>query len=187
MIGLANVNARAWIATSAGEAGMDGQLDKIRITARLAVAWLSNPSTVATTDSIARFLSSAHAALLRLEGAANDQGENVAASDYTRAVSVRQSLASRNHIISMIDGKPYVLLRRHLSAHGLTPAEYRERYRLKRDYPMVAPALSEQRRAVAKRIGLSRSRGKSAAVAVSKEPEPVVKPGRRKLSLSLST
>src|SRR6185295_10249741 len=43
------------------------------------------------------------------------------------AVTVRRSLASRDHILSMIDGKPYKLLTRHLASHGLTPAQYRAR------------------------------------------------------------
>ena len=56
----------------------------------------------------------------------------------------------------MIDGKPYKTLRRHLSGHGLTPEQYRERYNLKSDYPMVSENYSEQRRAMAKKIGLGR-------------------------------
>ncbi|MGK4495599.1 MucR family transcriptional regulator, partial [Klebsiella pneumoniae] len=72
---------------------------------------------------------------------------------------VRKSLASKDHIISMIDGKPYKTLRRHLATHGMTPAEYRERYGLKPDYPMVAETYSESRRAMAKKIGLGRKPG----------------------------
>jgi predicted transcriptional regulator len=49
------------------------------------------------------------------------------------AVSVRKSLASRDHIISMIDCRPYKTLKKHLAAHGLTPAEYCERYGLRPD------------------------------------------------------
>jgi predicted transcriptional regulator len=60
----------------------------------------------------------------------------------------------------MIDGKPYMSLARHLKSHGLTPDEYRQRYGLKPDYPMVAPAYSQARRAMALRIGLG---GKAAA------------------------
>ncbi len=78
------------------------------------------------------------------------------AEQHTPAVSVRKSLASPDHIISMIDGKPYRTLRRHLSGHGLTPEDYRKRYGLKDDYPMVAPSYSESRRAMAKTIGLGR-------------------------------
>ena len=69
-------------------------------------------------------------------------------------MSVRKSLASKDHIISMIDGKPYKTLRRHLSTHGLTPEEYRARYNLKPDYPMVSENYSQVRRDMAKKIGL---------------------------------
>ncbi|RZL81129.1 MAG: transcriptional regulator, partial [Sphingomonas sp.] len=75
------------------------------------------------------------------------------------------SLASKDHIISMIDGKPYKTLRRHLSTNGLTPEQYRERYGLKPDYPMVAEAYSESRRAMAKKIGLGRKPGQKASSA----------------------
>lgn len=75
------------------------------------------------------------------------------------AVSVRKSLANRNFIISMIDGKPYSTLKKHLAGHGLTPAEYRDRFGLKPDYPMTAPAYSELRSAMAKQSGLGRKPG----------------------------
>ena len=72
------------------------------------------------------------------------------------AVTLRKSLASPEHLISMIDGKPYRMLKRHLSTHGITPDEYRSRYKLPGDYPMVAPAYAAQRSELAKRIGLGR-------------------------------
>ena len=56
--------------------------------------------------------------------------------------------------IAMIDGKPYRTLRRHLSGNGLTPEQYRARYKLKTDYPMVAESYSEARRAMAVPGGL---------------------------------
>jgi predicted transcriptional regulator len=62
----------------------------------------------------------------------------------------------------MIDGKPYKSLKRHLGTHGLTPAEYRERYGLKPDYPMVAENYAELRRGLAKKIGLGRKPGQKA-------------------------
>lgn len=74
------------------------------------------------------------------------------------AVSVRKSLASKDHILSLIDGKPYKTLKRHLSFNGLTPKDYRARYGLPSDYPMVAPNYSEARRAVAEKLGLGRRR-----------------------------
>jgi predicted transcriptional regulator len=82
---------------------------------------------------------------------------------------VRKSLASKDHIISLIDGKPYKTLRRHLSTHGLTPEDYRQRYNLKPDYPIVAPTYSEHRRAMAHKIGLG-ARGRAAKGA----PAPTV-------------
>ena len=54
----------------------------------------------------------------------------------------------------MIDGKSYKTLRRHLSTHGLTPVQYRDRYKLKADYPMVAQNYSDMQRAMAMKIGL---------------------------------
>jgi predicted transcriptional regulator len=63
----------------------------------------------------------------------------------------------------MIDGKPYKTLKRHLGMHGLTPAQYRERYGLKSDYPMVAENYAEMRRGLAKKIGLGRKPGTKVA------------------------
>lgn len=81
------------------------------------------------------------------------------------AVSVRKSLASPDFILSLIDGKPYKTLKRHLTNHGLTPQAYRERYKLPADYPMVAPGFAEQRRLIANKIGLGRRISGSAATA----------------------
>jgi predicted transcriptional regulator len=73
----------------------------------------------------------------------------------------------------MIDGKSYKTLRRHLANNGMTPAEYRERYNLKADYPMVAATYSESRRAMAKKIGLGRKPGQAnAAKAEAAKPAP---------------
>ena len=94
--------------------------------------------------------------------------------EHVPAVSVRKSLASRDHIISLIDGKPYKSLKRHIGRHGLTPAEYRERYNLAKDYPMVAPGYSEQRREVAQRLGLGRKKVEASDVTVAPEPETPV-------------
>lgn len=63
----------------------------------------------------------------------------------------------------MIDGKPYKTLRRHLSTNGMTPEEYRQRYNLKSDYPMVAPSYSAARQEMAKKIGLGRKPGQTSA------------------------
>ena len=77
-------------------------------------------------------------------------------------VSIKKSM-SASHLISMEDGRPYKSLKRHLTARGLTPAQYREKWSLPLDYPMVAPNYSKARSELAKAIGLGQTRkGKKA-------------------------
>ena len=135
----------------------------VELATDLTIAWLGNPNNRATAEEVPEFLKKMHATVSELSGEAATTTELSADDDeeHVPAVSVRKSLGSKDHIISMIDGKPYKTLRRHLSTHGLTPEEYRQRYNLKPDYPMVAPSYSEQRRAMAKRIGLGQ-RGSAA-------------------------
>ncbi|SFM89788.1 ROS/MUCR transcriptional regulator protein [Methylobacterium pseudosasicola] len=66
---------------------------------------------------------------------------------------VRRSV-QQDGIVSFIDGQAYRTLKRHLTAKGLSPQSYRERYGLPADYPMVAPSYAERRSALAKAIGL---------------------------------
>ena len=61
-----------------------------------------------------------------------------------------------DHLISFIDGRKYKSLKRHLNAHDMTAAAYRERYGLPNDYPMVASGYSAQRREMARSLGLGR-------------------------------
>jgi hypothetical protein len=85
----------------------------------------------------------------------------------------------------MIDGRPYKSLKRHIGVHGMTPADYRARYNLPSDYPMVAPAYSDARREVARRLGLGRKPLAAAAPlaaappAVSEATAPTTAPKRR--------
>ncbi len=75
------------------------------------------------------------------------------------AVSIRSSVKN-DHIVCLEDGKKLKMLKRHLMTHyNLTPAEYRTRWNLPADYPMVAPAYAERRRELAKKIGLGRKPG----------------------------
>ncbi|MCG7505909.1 MucR family transcriptional regulator [Mesorhizobium retamae] len=74
------------------------------------------------------------------------------------AVSVRKSL-THDYLVSLEDGKQYRTLKRHLSGLGLTPEEYRAKWNLPADYPMVAPAYAERRSALAKQLGLGRKPG----------------------------
>ncbi len=102
--------------------------------------------------------------------------------EYTPAVTARKSLASKDHIVSMIDGKQYKTLRRHLGTHGLTAEQYRERYNLKPDYPMVAENYSAARRAMAHKIGLGQKGRQARAASASAAPAQPTKRAPRKSS-----
>lgn len=79
------------------------------------------------------------------------------------AVPVSRSVSDET-IICLEDGKAFKSLRRHLSSkYGLTPDQYRTRWGLSADYPMVAPAYARQRSALAKTLGLGRRRADSVA------------------------
>ncbi|RZM35753.1 MAG: transcriptional regulator [Sphingomonas sp.] len=134
-------------------------LNAVELATELTIAWLGNPNTRSSADDVPAFLGKMHETVSALLGSSNEPVPTETATEYTPAVTARKSLASKDHIISMIDGKSYKTLRRHLATHGMTPAEYRERYGLKPDYPMVAENYSESRRAMAKKIGLGRKPG----------------------------
>jgi predicted transcriptional regulator len=72
------------------------------------------------------------------------------------AVPIRKSV-TETFLVCLEDGKKLKMLKRHLKTrYNLTPSEYRQRWDLPHDYPMVAPAYAEQRSALAKKIGLGR-------------------------------
>jgi predicted transcriptional regulator len=76
------------------------------------------------------------------------------------AVSIRSSIKP-DYIVCLDDGKKLKMLKRHLMTHyGMTPDQYRAKWGLPNDYPMVAPNYAEQRRVLAKQIGLGRKPGK---------------------------
>ncbi|WP_322966055.1 MucR family transcriptional regulator [Sphingomonas fuzhouensis] len=161
---------------------MSDNIDTVTLASELTIAWLGNPNTRTTADDVPAFLTSMHGAVSRLAGTADAPAVEEAPQDYAPAVSVRKSLASKDHIVSMIDGKPYKTLRRHLATHGLTPEEYRARYNLKADYPMVAESYSEARRTMAKKIGLGRKPGQKVAKAVEGTVKTVRKTGKAALA-----
>lgn len=151
------------------------ELNAVELATELTIAWLSNPNTRTSADDVPVFLSKMYESVSSLVGGSEDAAVEQAAPKYTPAVTARKSLANPDHIISMIDGKPYKTLRRHLSTNGMTPDEYRARYNLKADYPMVAPSYSEARRTMAKRIGLGRK-----PTAEAEAPKPAPAPRKRK-------
>ena len=160
----------------------DTTLNAVELATELTIAWLSNPNTRANADEVPAFLAKMHQAVNDLASpAVPAPAAEEATAEYTPAVTARKSLASKDHIISMIDGKPYKTLKRHLSGHGLTPAQYRERYNLKADYPMVAESYSESRRAMAHKIGLGQKgrAARAAKPAAASAPAPAKRAPRK--------
>lgn len=157
-------------------------LNATELATELTIAWLGNPNNRVSADEVPAFLQKMHATVTALASSATEDAAPEAATEHVPAVTVRKSLASKDHIISLIDGKPYKTLRRHLSGHGLTPDDYRSRYGLKADYPMVAETYSEARRAMAKKIGLGRKPGplKAPATASDAPAAPKAPRGRPK-------
>lgn len=145
----------------------ESTINLLALTTEIVTAHVEN-NHVATAD-LSNLIASVHGALSSLGGSTE---QAPAAMEFSPATTIRKSLANPSHIISMIDGKPYSLLKRHLSTQGLTPAQYRARYSLPVDYPMTAPAYSEKRRTLAKAIGLGRKPGdkKPAAVVPASKP-----------------
>lgn len=100
---------------------MNDEISAVELAAELTAAWLANPNTRTNADDVPAFLVSMHAAVTQLTGAPAPTQADEPAQTFQPAVTARKSLASPDHIISMIDGKPYKTLRRHLATNGLTP------------------------------------------------------------------
>lgn len=87
-------------------------------------------------------------------------------------MSVKKSVTP-DYIVCLEDGKKFKSLKRHLTTHyNLSPAEYREKWGLPRDYPMVAPAYAAARSSLAKSMGLGRKRSAAAPAPVPVEEKP---------------
>ena len=120
------------------------------LTAEIVSAYVSN-NRIAPSE-LAGLITSVAGQLSRL-GAEPEQSPEEKSEP---VVSVRRSIRP-DHLVCLVCGKPQKMLKRHLAVqHQLTPGEYRERFGLKADYPMVAPNYAKQRREVALRTGLGR-------------------------------
>lgn len=119
----------------------------ITLTADIVSAHVSNNS-VAVSD-LPQLIQNVHEALSGL----GEQTEQPQAKQEP-AVSIRSSVKP-DYIVCLEDGKKLKMLKRHLMTHyQMTPEEYRQKWNLNADYPMVAPNYAEQRRSLAKQIGL---------------------------------
>jgi predicted transcriptional regulator len=129
----------------------------IALTADIVSAHLSNNS-VALND-VPSLITNVHVALSGLSA----NGSQGPAKKLEPAVSIRSSVKP-DFIVCLEDGKKLKMLKRHLMTHyNLTPEEYRQRWGLPADYPMVAPNYAEQRRTLAKSIGLGTTRRRGTA------------------------
>ena len=142
--------------------------DLQHLTAELVASYVAN-NTVHIND-LPSLIASVHAALGNL-----GRPEAPRPEKFTAPVSIRKSITP-DYLISMEDGKRYKSLKRHLAGRGLSPHEYRQKWNLPSDYPMVAPAYSEQRSQLARALGLGRK---------AEAPEPAPKPRARKKPASV--
>ena len=123
----------------------------IALTSDIVVAHVGNNSV--TADDLPSLIETVYNALTGLGAVASEEAQ------LEPAVSVRASV-KKDHIVCLEDGKKMKMLKRHLMTdHGMTPDDYRARWNLPSDYPMVAPDYAEKRRELAKKIGLGRKPG----------------------------
>lgn len=129
------------------------QTDVLRMAVEIVSAYVSNNSVAAA--QVPEVISTVYGSLATLNGQSGSESTEV----LKPAVSVRRSV-NPDYIVCLEDGKKLKMLKRHLrAAYGMTPDEYRAKWSLPADYPMVAPNYAAQRSTFAKQIGLGRKKG----------------------------
>ena len=140
----------------------NNQVALVELTADLVPAYVSN-NPVPVSD-LPALIAQVHESLVNL-GAEIEQPEP---EKLAPAVPVRRSITDE-HIVCLEDGKTFKSLKRHLSTHhGMTPDEYRSKWNLPADYPMVAPGYAAARSQLAKDMGLGRKRQEAESPAPAK-------------------
>ncbi len=125
--------------------------ERLRMAAEIVSAYVSRNAV--SSDQVSGLIRSVHAVLAGLDGDAMAAPE---AAERHPAVPIRKSVTA-NFIVCLEDGKKLKMLKRHLrTAYGMSPEEYRAKWGLPSDYPMVAPNYAAQRSAFARKIGLGR-------------------------------
>ena len=139
----------------------------IELTADIVAAFVANNALpIADLPSL---IQSVHAALAQLAS-----GPAISAQLEEKkepAVSIRKSITP-DFLVCLDDGKKFKSLRRHLAGLGLTPDQYRAKWSLPADYPMVAPNYAAQRSELAKRSGLGQMRKNAAPRQTASTAEP---------------
>ena len=116
----------------------------VELTSDVVSAYVSNNSV--SRAELPALIGSVHAALSVASAPAAAKGE------LTPAVSINKTIP--DYIVSLEDGRQYRSLKRHLTARGLSPEQYRAKWGLRPDYPMVAPSYSKARSELARALGL---------------------------------
>jgi predicted transcriptional regulator len=126
--------------------------DLLRMTAEVAAAYVGNNSLPAS--QLPDVIKTIYSSISALDG-----GTGASPTGLKPIVPVKKSITPE-YIICLEDGKKLKMLKRHLrTAYNMTPEEYRLKWGLPPDYPMVAPNYAEQRSVFAKKIGLGRKPG----------------------------
>jgi predicted transcriptional regulator len=146
----------------------------IELAAEIVTAFVSHNSV--PRSELSALFETVHAAVTRL----GDGTQSALAAIETKApaVSVRKSVTP-DYLICLDDGKRFKSLRRHLSALGMTPEQYRVKWNLPADYPMVAANYAALRSAMAKKIGLGQIRKKAVARTSDAPPSASKRKGGR--------
>jgi len=135
---------------NASEGNAPSQQDLLEMTAEVAAAYVSN--NVVPSDELPDLISRIHTAL----ATAGSVEEEPEPEKQKPAVSVRRSITPE-HLICLEDGKKLKMLKRYLRTnYDMSPEEYRAKWNLPSDYPMVAPNYAQKRAEMAKAIGLGR-------------------------------
>ncbi len=122
----------------------------IGLTADIVTSYVGSANKIEPSD-LPALITEVHASLSML-----DSAKPAIEARPEPAVSIRASVKP-DYIVCLEDGKKLKMLKRHLMTHySMTPEQYRERWGLPADYPMVAPNYAEKRRELAKKIGLGR-------------------------------
>jgi predicted transcriptional regulator len=131
---------------------MDAKQDLVEMAADIVSAYVSANSVAA--QDIPALIRTVHAALKEVSGA----GPALAESAQEPAIAIKKSVTP-DYIICLEDGKKFKSLKRHLrTRYSMTPDDYRSKWGLPHDYPMVAPNYAKERSNLAKRMGLGHSR-----------------------------
>ena len=130
----------------------------IELAAGVVAAFVSNNSV--PIGELPALIQAVHTSVKRLAEGPESTAPQVEVK--APAVPIRKSVTPE-YLICLEDGKHFKSLRRHLAALGLTPGQYREKWSLPTDYPMVAPNYAAQRSALAKSSGFGQTRRKAEA------------------------